>query len=367
MTDEELIALAKSRFEPLKTGKSEKSIGELAGEFRLGRNSVQPAIRKAFQRGLVEFRVVESESRFLADIDYRVRPLEDELVTRYGVPRAIVARTLEKSSDLVHRDLGYAMAVHFSALVRNGSTIGLGSGRGPYYTVTGLIQRPRIQAKNVTLMSLTGAVFPKAHSETLNVILDADYHTGLMGICFMQQLESQRVVAHPIAAQEYRPDTWLAESEFAHHVPSLAIVGLGVLRGRHKFALAVQADNPGASLKPIFDPLKRLVKLVERYSDDEYCCVADVCHHLFFVDPPPNVRIADKDRSKIESLISTINRQLLTLDEDQLAQVGGLCVIAGTPEKKWAIRRLLERHQQGRINIQAISIDETTATGLLSD
>ena len=365
MDNEKRLAIAKARFEPLMNGDTEPSIGDLAERFNISRNAVQPAIREAFRLRLIEVRVVDSDSRLLDEADYRVQSIEDELRSRFSVSSAIVVKTDEKTSDLVHRDLGYAMSREFHLLVRDGSVIGLGSGRGPYYAVTGLIRRPRIKARNVTLMSLTGAIFPKAHSETLNAILDADYHTVLMGICFTEPLKSQRVIAYPITAQEVRTKTWLAGSQFRSHLPTLALVGLGVLRGQHKLAEVANSNQPSGGLGPILKDLKKLISISERYSDDRYCCIADICHHLFFVDPPADIAIARPDRKTMDALIAGINERLLTLDENQIRRLGGLCIVAGTYQKKWAIREVLKRCSEGQLKIQTICIDEKTASELI--
>ena len=186
------------------SGKHETQISVLANRFGLGRNKVQPAIQEAFAKGLVEFREIENDSRILVKSDYRVQAVEDALIRAFDVPLAIVVKTCATSSDLIHRDLGYAMARNFPPLVSNGSIIGLGSGRGPFYTTEGLLRRPKMSAQDVTLMSLTGAVFPRAHTEVLNRILDADYHVSHMGLCFKQPLVDQRNVSHPITQQKER-------------------------------------------------------------------------------------------------------------------------------------------------------------------
>jgi DNA-binding transcriptional regulator LsrR (DeoR family) len=357
--EKRLVAIAEARFAPLRAGRNETPIAELAERFGVSRNSIQPAIREAFRRGLLEVRVSQNDRRMLVEPEYRIQRLEDKLVEAYGIPSAVVVRTRETDSDLVHRDLGYAMARTFPTLVQNGNVIGLGSGRGPYYTVTGLIARPSMPAREITLMSLTGAVYPKTHRETLNVILDADYHTCLMGLCFSHPLKGHSVVSYPIASRRDRANTWLADDKFKDHVPSLAIVGLGVLRGQHRFA-AMLNKEPEPSLQPILRELTALVELSARYTDKEYCCVADVCHHLFFVDAPDD-RVPREARDKMERLIREINDKSLTVNATQLASIRGLCVVAGTPEKRWAIRRLLDRCSKGHWNIQVLCVDERTA------
>ena len=78
-----------------------------------------------------------------------------------------------------------------------------------------------------------------------------------------------------------------------------------------------------------------------------------------------SIEIDSEDKLKIEKLITNINNRLLTLSENQLKQVGGLCIVAGTLEKMGVIREMLLRSKRGAINIQAISIDEDTAKRIL--
>lgn len=59
--------------------------------------------------------------------------------------------------DGVHRILGEATARLLSTgpLFRDGDVIGLGSGRGVYYTVDALTRLPALRVSDVTLVSLT--------------------------------------------------------------------------------------------------------------------------------------------------------------------------------------------------------------------
>lgn len=369
LTEEQVVEITLERFGPLEQGKREVPIGDLMVKWKLSKNAVTGAIRRAFSRRLVEVRRVAQETRQLSD-PQRVERLETALKLQFpSLFEAIVVRTPETASDLVHRDLGYAMAFNLGTVIPHNATIGVGSGRGPYYTVTGLQLRPRLSRENITLMSLTGAVYPDGHGANLNVLLDADFHTGLLGVCFSRPLRAQTMVSYPIAPgniKQARSRTWLDDKEFEKHIPTVAIVGVGVLKGRHRFHQAVKKNDPGV-LQEIFTDLKKLVESSDQYSNTYYCPIADVCNQLFFVEPPQGIAIPPKARKSIIELVATINERLLTISEGQLAKVGGLLLVAGTIEKASAIRKLLDdsESEPPRVRVQVLCTDMATAEALL--
>jgi len=367
LTDEEIAQIALDRFRPLKDGMRETSIEALKEKWGRPKNTITSALRRAFKGRLVEMTRTEKTTRTPTNLD-RAPDLEIELKRRYpSLFGAIVVRTKETSSDRIHRDLGYAMACELGNIIPHNATIGLGSGRGPYYTVTALNQMPRLSRDGITLMSLTGAVYPETHDERLNVLLDADFHTGLLGVSFSKPL-TQRMISYPIAPngiEKTRRDTWLEEKEFHEHVPTVAIVGVGVLRGRHRFYEAVKKNNPGPALAPIFADLKKLVDLADKHSNDIYCPVADVCNRLYYIDPSRGM-LPDSTKRNILTLISHINEQLLTINEEQLRMIGGLLLVAGTRDKAMAIRSLLEDSESPRVRLQVVCIDAPTAELILN-
>ena len=75
-----------------------------------------------------------------------------------------------------------------TSLFRSGDAIGLGSGRGVFTTVDALANFPRLRVPGVTLLSLTGDVYPRHHSRDPNLCLDADTHVNLLGRCFAQDV-----------------------------------------------------------------------------------------------------------------------------------------------------------------------------------
>ncbi len=118
-----------------------------------------------------------------------------------------------------------------------------------------------------------------------------------------------------------------------------------------------------------FENLKTLVGLSDKYSDEIYCPVADVCNRLLFVDPPPAHKkpVPESDAKQIRDLIEEINKRLLTISLEQLATVGGLVLVAGTPAKATAIHKLLEDGEltHPKVHIQVVCTDSTTAALIL--
>jgi DNA-binding transcriptional regulator LsrR (DeoR family) len=362
LTDAERIDIALLRFEPLRRGHKETPINELMAKFARPKNTITRAIRESFRRRLVEVRRKDvHEAKFRHP--ERLRHLEVDLVAAFPrLSTVVVVNCPEKESDLVHKELGYGMASELRALVRDGFTIGVGSGRGAYYTIAALNQFPDLQHQRITLMSLSGALYPKTHFLTVNTFLDADYHTCQLGRCFSQPL-TQRMVSYPIAQEHIgsvRGETWLDDAHYARHTPELALVGLGVLRPRHRFHEAVTSGSAQRDLRPICIALEELVWLTDKYSDESYCPVADVCNRLFFVEAAES-RIDPSARKRFSDLIDTVNRKLLNIDRAQLGRVGGLCLVAGTPSKTTAILSLLQASEKRELHIKALVIDGDTA------
>jgi hypothetical protein len=222
-------------------------------------------------------------------------------------------------------------------------------------------------------MSLTGALYPEAHDDNLNVLLDADFHTGLLSVCFSRPL-TQRMISCSIAPDDVdkrRRDTWLDHNAFREHVPSMAIVGVGVLcGGRHRFYEAVKRNNPVPGLKgKALENLGTLVSLADRHTNEIYCPVADVCNRLMYIEPPRSYKkvIPSADARRIRDLIEEINKRLLTVSLDQLGTVGGLVLVAGTRAKTTAMLKLLEDGEQTppRVRVQVVCTDAVTAKLIL--
>ena len=370
VSQDEMVQIALARFRPLSTIGQVTSLDALAEQFWRPKSTIVSAIQRALQRGLVNIRVSGSvpagplNSRRRAD-------LERELVVRFPLVSAIVVAT-SSESDQLHRELGTAMAQEFRTAVRDYDRIGLGSGRGPFYTIRALTEMPPMTQEHVQLMSLTGAVYPQSHDRHLNALLDADFHTGLLSTAFTAPI-TQRMVSFPVAppgVNDIRANTWLADAEFEKRVPTLAVVGVGVLSSGHRFWEAVTRNENGPSLHSVYSQLKALVKLADKYCTEDYCPVADVCNHLMFNDRPASTdrHIERADRDKIKALCDEINSSLLTVTLKQLGTIPGVCLVAGSRSKAYAIFRLLagSRAPALTLRIRTVCIDAATAERVIA-
>jgi len=374
ITDEEAIAITLRRYGSLTRGQGELAIKVLVDEFHRPKNAITLAIRVAFQKRLVEIRRVEREDLTLKS-PTRNTALENELRARFpSLAGAIVVESSESNSDRIHRDIGYALARELGIHIDDGAIVGLGSGRGPYYTVEGAKKLTPLSSRGVTLMSLTGDLYPQGHEKGLNAVLDADFHTALFSMSF-SELMTLRKISSTIAHEDIesaRKKTWLDRDEYRKHTPTVAIVGLGVLKEHHRFYQEVRRETGAASpsgqnvLAPIKKFLKELVDISEKYSQGIYCPIADVCNRLMFVERP-DVRIKEADRQKMLKLIEAINARLLTIDSDQLGRIRGLLLVAGTTQKALAIRKLLleSELQQSGLRIRTVCTDSAAAQLIL--
>ena len=368
LTDAEVVNIALARFRPLQDGQREASIDELMTSFGRSKNSITVAVRRAFRDRLVEIRKSDKPELRIGE-QARHHGLEIALRQRFAsLHGAIVVETRSTSSDRIHMELGYALACELGSHIVDNAVIGLGSGRGPYYTVMGLGMLPRLSHRNVTLLSLTGAVYPRMHDENVNALLDADFHAYLLGLSF-SEVVTPKLMFNPIAHDDVavvRSKTWLGDAAYRESKPTIAIVGVGVLQPGHRFFDAVVRGVQGDVLDPILAQLKKLVALSSdvRKQDGlaEYCPVADICNRLFFLPPPAPHQLAKGVQQKIEALITAVNARLLTASEEQMSSVERLVLVAGGTSKAQAIATLLDNAQ---LHVRIVCTDAVTARAML--
>ena len=365
------ITLAKFRSHP------PRSLDDLAEEFDREPAVISRTITRAFRDGLVE----------VMPARYSVPPprkesLERRLLERYeGLSGCIVLDSQEPTTpaddDRLHDYLGGAMAALIASgtVFRDKDVIGLGSGRGVYHTVRNLGAHAPLKAR-VTLCSLTGQVHPRDHSEQVNVLMDADIHLGMLGVCFKDQ-----VTLHPIShaivcgtadeARRVLNQSRLSEAAWKAGLPTHALVGVGVLAEGHRFYRHVKTGASARShlLRSIEGPLEQLVKICDIISGAGtpfYCPVADIANRLFFVPPPDGVRLPsglgkDTLERKVKSLIDDINSRLVTVRGAQLHQIAHIMLVAGSRRKAGAVRQLL----LDQYPLRFVCVDQQLATELL--
>ena len=353
LTADDKIRITVERFAPMIQGHKPEAVRLLAKRYKRDAAQITKAIQAAFREGLVELAVADP-----SEPGKHVEDLEDALYQKYKgtLRRAIVVRSQPRApdenhpalDDMVHRELGRAMAGHISsgAVFRDGDWIGLGSGRGVYYTVEALMQFPRLRILNVTLLSLTGAVHARDHAQLLNTRLDADIHLGLFGMSFESGavLRAQSI-DYPIAITEGSSGGIIGAEELGK---ARVLVGVGVLAPGHRFYDYCHqrgTQSPAdANLAPIQVPLGKLVSICDEIQKTFpfYFPVGDICNALFCVKAPGGVNIPPLLMKKLLEAIAEVNRHLRNVRTAELRNVSEIVLVAGTTKKAAAIRQLLD-------------------------
>ena len=203
--DELKIKMAMDRFYPMADGNPALSLEILSENYGRAVAVVSRAIKEAIDKKWVVVTVREN----LIKIPTRVESLEEKLLTAFPqLRKAVVVSTSLKDSNKIHQALGYSMAkfIHGGGLwIDDGDVIGVGSGRGPYYTTEGLkefSQARRIPAQNITLVSLTGIISPQAPTPQSGGLFDSDQCARNLIACFSRDAEvTLREIAYPVAPE----------------------------------------------------------------------------------------------------------------------------------------------------------------------
>jgi DNA-binding transcriptional regulator LsrR (DeoR family) len=369
ITEEDIIAWA------LEYSNKDIKLKTLASKSGRHQTTLCKKIREAFTKGLVRaVRVTKQDVRRDTTLEGELKRafrIQQPVVVDVGTDTDVSEQALR--SDHIHDELGRALALLISQGVltfRNGDIVGLGSGRGVYYTVEAL-GRVELGAGKVTLVSLTGDVYARSHARSTNVRMDADLNTNQLGKLFSQELNlylTSSSIYHPNeqSLNSKRDRSWLGTANWKP--PHIALIGVGVLEKGHRFydlALSSDQEPVMGELRAQLRDLVSLCDRVRRYckSVDHYFPVADVCNNLFFVKPPKGLQIRGSDESEIADRINAINSCLFNVTAEQLKQIGHIILIAGTRQKALAIRHLLEG---GEYNIGVLCTDSETAKTIIS-
>jgi len=377
-TDEDKIFAAARYYEPLSKGEPKLKLNNITTVLgKCHSTTAGRLVRQAVSAGLVKIGITMGD---IPDAE-RDNALELALSDELGVQYPIVVKTPEGRpgyeafhGDYVHRVLGQAMAKEIAAhsTITRDSRFALGSGRGVFYAVDALHRWRALQATDVTLLSLSGSLVPRAHAEQLSMALDSDVHVVLMGLRFRTPVTLQ-LISYPIAPRNIesaRQRTWLDPQKYSALRPTRALLGVGVLETGHRFyaEVAGKSGDPPSALEPVRNDLGQLVELVKAVRtrpgarNAHYCPVADIANCLFFVDPPDGFTLDPGERRALKSGIKGLNARLLTLRTEQLRGIDNIMLVAGTPKKALAIRQLLTR---GELNISTLCVDDKAARIIL--
>jgi DNA-binding transcriptional regulator LsrR (DeoR family) len=371
LTPDEKVEIVLERFGGFKDRGKPIEISKLAKERKRDPAVISRAIISAFCDGLVEVRKIPD----LPVEPQRMSNLEAAMSEKFPQLLSAIVIDAEGTSDYVHQLLGKAMAklIAFGTVFRDDDVICVGSGRGVYYALEPLGGLPPLRAKGVTLMSLTGTAYPRFHDKTAHLRLDADFNTNLFARAFADEV-TMRLTSHRIAYEDPKllislkrtsclgPDRWKSIS------PAHALVGVGVLSSGHRFydACTDPVDNTEGMLAPIHAALTELIHLLERDKEilRDFCPVADIAHHLFYVPLPKEVdaKIPMETKEAIQRLIAKINDQLFTVTEEQLKTIKTIMLVAGTKRKALAIKELLLNESY---NIRFLCTDRAAADEIL--
>ncbi len=178
LSDKARIKMTLERFSPMLEGKQPLSLKVLSKQ---NDNRAVGVISRAISEALEKKLVTITMHHERVGVPNRVVELEARLKETFQKLRSVVVvDTPEQDSDDIHRDLGYMLAKVISSWdlwINDYDAVGVGSGRGPYFTVSSLkelARKSRISADHITLISLTGIISPQAPRPQSGGLYDAD-------------------------------------------------------------------------------------------------------------------------------------------------------------------------------------------------
>ncbi len=370
ITDDDRIKMAIAKYTTNENGEL-PTWARVAVDFDRDEGVVRDAVKTAFRRRLV--RIVGRRRSPLPCP--RHSELESCLKRRYRQLRSVIVLDTTQLGGLsgpqlddeIHRSLGREAAKIIAEgwVFKDGDVIGVGAGRGVYYTVDELsVLAEPMFCENIKIVSMTGSVEARNHMADLAFHMDADLHALNLMRCFTGA--TAEFIAGPITPAE-RNHTILGPDKWQRCRPNHALVGVGVLASGHRFYEEVRGPEPRSILRPLREDLTTLVdccaNIETHVGVDGYAAVGDLCHQLFFIDPPANGKPVGKGlRENIEKLIDQINSCTLTVSEAQLQSIENITVIAGTARKGFALAALLNSH---KYHIHHMCTDSTAAQAML--
>jgi DNA-binding transcriptional regulator LsrR (DeoR family) len=363
----------------------------IAKDLDVNASWVSRALRQARELGIVRFSI---EMEPPAVVQERVPGMERELVNRFQLVRAIVVDMPTESGnqpysdDRLHEALGYACANFLRTWLRPGDHIGVGGGRGAYFTAKYLAETAADPEQkslvDMTITSLTGSMSTTPWESPAPVV-DADQAAALAANAFPGA--THRLLNAPVAPPLSDRDAYL-ESGSAQvlleklwerrpntFVPNVGLVGIGTLAGEHRFCHQGDHLDALAVLEPKLKELRKAIKPSEKRG---YYPVGDICNTLFFVEPALDEQALDEDtKNQIKSLLKAINQMVISASFDQLGMIrkkGNLVAVAGGPVKFDAISSLVARkdathrrthHLDADVSVDVLCTDANTADRLL--
>ncbi len=350
------------------------------------RDAVGRAIREWEKRGNIRHFVKQSpkddsyplllpELEDKLRLKYHLRDVAVVDVTAVDPPKGLPgASDWMRRDDEVHRLLGKWGGRILASLLRSNDVLGVGGGRGPYYTVDSCRLPIGSSCKPKTIVSLSGAFgaqnwhAPESNQDpdliatTLQARVQPESGAILMG-CPIIAPPEKKLEAIKRALQEQNPI-------------SLALVGIGSLSrlGGHRLR---RRPKEVAAVVPILDSIDSILKKVDRSDKNTPPfphTVGDVGNWFFVLPDEFRVsadaadRLSDSDCKDLIKQVDALNRSFVTVNPEAefppICKHGAVLAVAGGYHKLDVIYYVLCRDPQW---ISHLVTDSWTAEKLADD
>ena len=226
---------------------------EIAAREGISKSSVSRILKNAMDMGIIEVRIKDS---VLANGN-----LENELIARFPIKRAIIVPDLVGNSQILMQDVCAALAEDLPRYIKNDSVIGVTWG----HALAVLAQQlPKIKRSGVSVIQLTGgfsrAIFESGALDVLKRFVDSVGGTGY-------QIPAPAMVAESSIVEALKKDPQIHEILEMAEVCQTAIYSVGNLEHFIKqngelFDKKIDARVVGASLETIKKIPNKLVVAV---------------------------------------------------------------------------------------------------------
>lgn len=315
-----------------------------------------------------------------------VPTLEDQVRRRYGIREVVVVDTSRlgppdcdpntdvaawnEYDDTLHKALGAWGARVLTSLVRPDDIVGVGSGRGPFYTAEECKIPPVYTTPESTIPSKD---YSPKEVVSLTGKLSAHYWgTGAGRLDRVRSLDADFVAGSLVTGLGVdHPPTCLNRSivvnrsernELARHRKKLsqvtiALIGIGALAAGHRLKHHQASDD----LDRVKDDLIALNKFAEiidahalkvaegqvRKRGPFPHWVGDVCNSLFVVDGPLGLHaLSSNQRADLQALVEKLNARFVNTRPEDLEAIcrrGAVVAVAGGGHKASAIAHVVRQ------------------------
>jgi DNA-binding transcriptional regulator LsrR (DeoR family) len=247
----------------------------------------------------------------------------------------------KEEDDLIHEQLGRALTMLFlKKYIREEDVIGIGGGRGPYYTVRafGDISRDMINVSDVKVISLHGntntTVWNREKSKE-RLIIDSD-STVLL---FCQSIYNPifYLVRKPLIFKIKGDTAEMKDPPYGERWNDMgkmnySIIGIGNLTSGHRYMESIEHDKDAWFLDDIQGIENELKEIIQNKDKEPDIIVGDIVNRLFYIPPKNGSSQAIIDRiKKIKENIEKINKKLNIVNFERIftGRTGKLFIVAG--------------------------------------